>query len=174
MAAKSQVAGSVVAGFPSPAEQYLEPPLDLNELLVKRPAATFFVKVEGDSMINAGIHDKDLLVVDRSLTPANGDVIIAAVDGEFTVKTLRVLGNRERGIGNGGERGNRERGIGNGGERGNGELGIGNGKKRAVKKRYVLEPGNDKYPVIRIDDGHELDYFGMVTAVIHRFKNGGK
>ena len=76
MAAKSQVAGSVVAGFPSPAEQYLEPPLDLNELLVKRPAATFFVKVEGDSMINAGIQDKDLLVVDRALTPANGDIII--------------------------------------------------------------------------------------------------
>ena len=78
------------AGFPSPAEQYLEPPLDLNELLVKRPAATFFVRVEGDSMINAGIRDKDLLVVDRSLTPANGDIIIAAVDGEFTVKTYRT------------------------------------------------------------------------------------
>ena len=135
MAAKPQVAGSVgmhrseaeetrersdapegaarrCAGFPSPAEQYLEPPLDLNELLVKRPAATFFVRVEGDSMINAGIHDKDLLVVDRSLTPANGDIIIAAVDGEFTVKTLRVLGNREWGTGNRGERGNRELGIG--------------------------------------------------------------
>ena len=90
MAAKSQVAGSVVAGFPSPAEQYLEPPLDLNELLVKRPAATFFVRVEGDSMIGAGIRDKDLLVVDRSLTPANGDIIIASVDGEFTVKTYRT------------------------------------------------------------------------------------
>ena len=90
MSKKAQVAGSVVAGFPSPAEQYLEPPLDLNELLVKRPAATFFVRVEGDSMIGAGIRDKDLLVVDRSLTPANGDIIIAAVDGEFTVKTYRT------------------------------------------------------------------------------------
>ena len=90
MGKKAQVAGSVVAGFPSPAEQYLEPPLDLNELLVKRPAATFFVRVEGDSMIGAGIHDKDLLVVDRSLTPADGDIIIAAVDGEFTVKTYRT------------------------------------------------------------------------------------
>ena len=89
MAGKAAVAGSVVAGFPSPAEQYLEPPLDLNELLVKRPAATFFVRVEGDSMIGAGIRDKDLLVVDRSLTPANGDIIIASVDGEFTVKTYR-------------------------------------------------------------------------------------
>ena len=90
MAGKASIAGSVVAGFPSPAEQYLEPPLDLNALLVKRPAATFFVKVEGDSMIGAGIHDKDLLVVDRSLTPANGDIIIAAVDGEFTVKTYHT------------------------------------------------------------------------------------
>ena len=148
MSGKARVAGSVVAGFPSPAEQYLEPPLDLNALLVKRPAATYFVRVEGDSMIDAGMHPGDLLVVDRSLTPVDGDIIIASVDGEFTVKRLRVEGN--------------------------GELGMGNGKKRAVKKRYVLEPGNDKYPVIRIDDGHELDYFGMVTAVIHRFKNGGK
>ena len=138
MAAKSQVAGSVVAGFPSPAEQYLEPPLDLNELLVKRPAATFFVRVKGDSMIGAGIRDKDLLVVDRSLTPASGDIIIAAVDGEFTVKTLRVLGNRERGIGNGG-------GV-----------------------RYVLEPANPNYPTITIMPGHELITFGKVTAVIHR------
>src|SRR5574344_204286 len=86
MAGQARVAGSVVAGFPSPAEQYLEPPLDLNALLVKRPAATYFVRVEGDSMTGAGIGDGDLLVVDRSLTPASGDVVIAAVDGEFTVK----------------------------------------------------------------------------------------
>ena len=90
MPAKAKISGSVVAGFPSPAEQHLEPPLDLNELLVKRPAATYFVRVEGDSLIGAGIRDKDLLVVDRSLTPANGDIIIASVDGEFTVKTYRT------------------------------------------------------------------------------------
>ena len=89
MSAKAKVSGSVVAGFPSPAEQYQEPPLDLNELLVKRPAATYFVRVEGDSMIGAGISDGDLLVVDRSLRPADGDVIIASVDGDFTVKTYR-------------------------------------------------------------------------------------
>ena len=89
MSAKAKVSGSVVAGFPSPAEQYLEPPLDLNELMVKRPAATYFVRVEGDSMVGAGIRDGDLLVVDRSLRPADGDVIIASVDGEFTVKTYR-------------------------------------------------------------------------------------
>ena len=80
------VVGSVVAGFPSPAEQYVKPPLDLNAYLVKRPAATFFIRVEGDSMIGEGIRDGDVLVVDRSLDPANGDVIVAAIDGEFTVK----------------------------------------------------------------------------------------
>lgn len=89
MSHKAKVSGSVVAGFPSPAEQYHEPPLDLNDLLVKRPAATYFVRVEGDSMIGAGIHEGDLLVVDRSLHPANGDIIIASVDGDFTVKTYR-------------------------------------------------------------------------------------
>lgn len=72
MSAKAKVSGSVVAGFPSPAEQYLEPPLDLNELLVRRPAATYFVRVQGDSMSGAGIADGDLLVVDRSLRPADG------------------------------------------------------------------------------------------------------
>ena len=99
MSARAKVSGSVVAGFPSPAEQYLEPPLDLNELLVRRPAATYFVRVQGDSMCGAGINDDDLLVVDRSLRPADGDIIIASVDGDFTVKTLR-LGKRgaEKGL----------------------------------------------------------------------------
>ena len=91
MSKNAKVSGSVVVGFPSPAEQYQETPLDLNELLVKRPAATFFVKVQGESMIGEGIHDGDLLVVDRSLRPASGDVIIACVDGDFTVKTYRRI-----------------------------------------------------------------------------------
>ena len=67
----------------------MEEPLDLNALLVKRPAATYFVRVAGDSMDGAGIFDGDILVVDRSLSPADGDIVIASVDGEFTVKTLR-------------------------------------------------------------------------------------
>ena len=104
----------MVAGFPSPAEQYQEPPLDLNELLVKRPAATYFVCVEGDSMVGAGICD--------------GDVIIASVDGDFTVKTYRRDNSGVR-----------------------------------------LEPANPNYPVIRLRAGQELDYFGKVTACIHRF-----
>ena len=81
--------GAVVAGFPSPAEQYVERPLDLNELLVARPAATYFVRAAGDSMEGVGIRSGDLLVVDRSLEPWDRAVVIACVDGEFTVKTLR-------------------------------------------------------------------------------------
>ena len=150
MSAKPKVSGSVVAGFPSPAEQYQETlgtrfarladfptgrrhpqgadTLDLNELLVKRPAATFFVKVQGESMIGEGIHDGDLLVVDRSLRPASGDVIIACVDGDFTVKTYR-----------------------------------------RDKDGVRLEPANPDFPVIHIRRGQQLDYFGKVTACIHRF-----
>lgn len=83
------MADSVVAGFPSPAEQYVETPLDLNELLVRHPAATFFVRASGDSMVGAGIRPGDILVVDRSLEAQDGSVVVAAVDNEFAVKFLR-------------------------------------------------------------------------------------
>ena len=68
--------GAVMAGFPSPAEQYVERPLDLNELLVAKPSATYFVRAEGDSMEGAGIRSGDLLVVDRSLEADNGSIVI--------------------------------------------------------------------------------------------------
>ena len=79
---------SISAGFPSPADDYLENNLSLDELIIKNKSATFFVRVEGDSMINAGIHPNDLLVIDRSISPTAGQVIIAILDGEFTVKRL--------------------------------------------------------------------------------------
>lgn len=79
---------SVSAGFPSPADDFVENMLDLNQHLVKHPAATFFVKADGDSMIGAGIHSGDTLIVDRSVQPRDGNVILAVVDGDFTVKTL--------------------------------------------------------------------------------------
>ncbi len=82
----------VSAGFPSPAEDYLEGKLDLNEFLVKHPAATFFVRVSGDSMIRAGIHPGDLLIVDRALEATDGRVIIAVVNGELLVKRLHIKG----------------------------------------------------------------------------------
>ncbi|WP_435930136.1 translesion error-prone DNA polymerase V autoproteolytic subunit [Dryocola sp. BD613] len=80
----------VSCGFPSPAQDYVESSLDLNKLVVKHPSATYFVRVSGDSMIGAGIGDGDLLVVDRSLTAEHGDIVVAAVAGEFTVKELHT------------------------------------------------------------------------------------
>ncbi|MFC1799130.1 LexA family protein [Thermodesulfobacteriota bacterium] len=84
----------VAAGFPSPAEDYMEGQLDLNKHLIKHPAATFFVRVAGDSMIDAGIHPGDILIVDRSLEPADKKVVIAVVEGELTVKRIRMTGDR--------------------------------------------------------------------------------
>lgn len=81
--------GKVSAGFPSPADDYVEKSLDLNELLIKKPAATFFVRAEGDSMLGAGIHSNDILVVDRSLEPVSGKIVICAINGELTVKRLK-------------------------------------------------------------------------------------
>lgn len=80
----------VQCGFPSPAADYVEQRIDLNELLIHHPSATYFVKAAGDSMIEAGISDGDLLVVDSSRTADHGDIVIAAVDGEFTVKCLQL------------------------------------------------------------------------------------
>jgi len=79
-------ATGVSAGFPSPADDYVESALDLNEHLVREPAATFFVRAQGESMIGAGIHDGDLLVVDRSAEATNGKVVIASINDELTVK----------------------------------------------------------------------------------------
>lgn len=78
----------VQAGFPSPADDYLESHLDLNQLVITHPAATFFVRAAGDSMTGAGIASGDLLVVDRSLKPTHGRIVIAAINGELTVKRL--------------------------------------------------------------------------------------
>lgn len=88
----ASVEALVQAGFPSPADDYLESPLNLHELVVKNPAATFFVRVAGDSMLGARIEPDDILVVDRSLTPASGRIVVAIVNGEFTVKRLKIEG----------------------------------------------------------------------------------
>jgi len=84
----------VPAGFPSPAADYEENKLDLNKHLIKNPAATFFVRVTGDSMVKAGIHDGDLLVVDRSIEPRDKNVVIAVINGELTVKRIRIKKNK--------------------------------------------------------------------------------
>lgn len=85
---------SVAAGFPSPADDHLEDKLDLNAHLIQHPTATFFVRVSGDSMIEAGIFPDDILVVDRSLEPRHGKIVVAAVEGQLTVKRLHRCHNQ--------------------------------------------------------------------------------
>jgi len=80
----------VSAGFPSPAADFMETNIDLNKELSENPLATFYIKVKGNSMIDAGINDKDVLVVDRSLEPQNNKIAICFIDGEFTVKRILV------------------------------------------------------------------------------------
>ena len=84
----------IPAGFPSPADDDLEGTIDLNEQLIRHPAATFFLRVQGDSMTGAGIRDGDLLVVDRAREAKSGSIVVAAVDGELTLKRLKIEGER--------------------------------------------------------------------------------
>ncbi len=86
--------GTVQAGFPSPADDYVEKSIDLNEQLVRNPTSTFFVRARGESMREAGIGSGDILVVDKSLAPANRQIVVAMLDGEFTVKRLRRRNQR--------------------------------------------------------------------------------
>ena len=81
--------GAVEAGFPSPADDFLDAPLDLNREFVQNPASTFFVRVSGESMAGDGIGDGDLLIVDKSLPPHDGCIAVCYVDGEFTVKRVK-------------------------------------------------------------------------------------
>jgi DNA polymerase V len=127
------VLARVEAGFPSPADDHVDRALDLNELVVEHPAATFFVRVAGESMTDAGIGPGDVLVVDRSLEARSGDVVIAVLDGEFLVKTLRVAGE--------------------------------NGARVAY-----LESAHRDFPPIRVQEGHELCVWGVVTSVIRRLR----
>ena len=82
------VGGYVTAGFPSPAEDYIELGIDLNKHLIKNPVSTFFLRVSGNSMNKAGIYNNDLLIIDRSLTPKPDQIVVAILDGEFTLKRL--------------------------------------------------------------------------------------
>ena len=79
---------SISAGFPSPAEDYIELGIDLNKYLIRHPISTFFLRVSGNSMNNAGIYNNDLLIIDRSINPIPGHIVVALMDGEFTLKRL--------------------------------------------------------------------------------------
>jgi DNA polymerase V len=85
--------GKVRAGFPSSAENYAEKSLDLNELVVRNPSATFFIRVQGNSMENAGIKNNDILVVDRAVQAADNKIVIARINDELTVKRIRKVGD---------------------------------------------------------------------------------
>jgi len=84
----------VRAGFPSPADDFIDQHLDLNELLVQKPSATFFAWAEGDSLKDIGIYDGDLLIVDRSIKPKQNMIVVAALDGELTCKILDIKNKR--------------------------------------------------------------------------------
>jgi DNA polymerase V len=86
----------IAAGFPSPADDYVEDRIDLNQHLIRHKEASFFLRVKGDSMLGAGIHDGDLLIVDRALEPTDGKIVIAVLDGELTVKRLERRHGRIR------------------------------------------------------------------------------
>ena len=83
----------VSAGFPSPADDYMDLPIDLNEFLIKHPAATFYVRVKGNSMEGAGIRNGDLLIVDRAEEPRNKSIVLGVINGEFTVKRIKKKGS---------------------------------------------------------------------------------
>ena len=85
---------SVCAGFPSPASDYLEGEIDLNRYLIKNPLATFIVKSQGNSMLQAGIHSGDLLIVDRSIKAKNNSIVVASVDGDLIVKRIKISGKK--------------------------------------------------------------------------------
>jgi DNA polymerase V len=88
------VSASVEAGFPSPADDHLERGIDLNEELIRNHAATFLVRVKGESMRDAGIHAGDVLIVDKSLSPTDRKIVVAMIDGNFTVKRFRKRGSQ--------------------------------------------------------------------------------
>ena len=84
----------ISAGFPSPADDYIDIGIDLNEQLIRNPSSTFFMRVSGNSMINAGINDGDLIIVDKSINPKPGQIVIAVLDGSFTLKRLSNNNNK--------------------------------------------------------------------------------
>ena len=90
-----QIASAIKAGFPSPAEDYQHDTLDFNRDLIKHPEATFYGRVDGDSMIEAGINDGDIAIIDRSVEASDGDVIVAFVNNEFTIKYLDTTHKEE-------------------------------------------------------------------------------
>lgn len=122
-------ADTVPCGFPSPAQDYVEAELDLNDYCILRPSSTYFVRAIGNSMTDIGLHSGDLLIVDKAERPQHGDIVIAEIEGEFTVKRLLLT------------------------------------------PRPGLQAMNPAYPT-QYPDPEQLQIFGVVTAFIHKTRNG--
>jgi len=122
-------ADTVPCGFPSPAQDYVEAELDLNDYCILRPSSTYFVRAIGNSMTDIGLHSGDLLIVDKAERPQHGDIVIAEIEGEFTVKRLLLT------------------------------------------PRPGLQAMNPAYPTL-YPDPEQLQIFGVVTAFIHKTRNG--
>ncbi|MBO6172498.1 MAG: translesion error-prone DNA polymerase V autoproteolytic subunit [Bacteroidales bacterium] len=141
---------TVHAGFPSPAQDYMNTFIDLNKELVRHPAATFYARVVGDSMVDAGVEDGDVLVVDKSMEPQEGDMAVCFIDGEFALKYISYK-----------------------------DPAGDSGKSRRVSKPGVsydilehrkmwLLPANEKYPPIEVTESNDFTVWGVVTYVIKK------
>lgn len=139
---------TVHAGFPSPAQDYMNTFIDLNKELVHHPAATFYARVEGDSMVDAGVEEGDVLVVDKSIEPREGDMAVCFIDGEFALKFISFADPAST------------------------------RSKKASKpgvsydilphKKMWLLPANEKYPPIEVTDSNDFTVWGIVTYVIKK------
>lgn len=137
--------GGIRAGFPSPAQDYLESGIDLNRELVKNPTATFFGRVSGDSMTGAGIEDGDLIVIDKGLQASDGDIAVCFLDGEFTLKRIHI-------------------------ERKGGGCGGGSGREKENEDIIWLVPENPKYKKIKVTAEQNFMVWGVVTYSIKKIR----
>lgn len=138
---------TVHAGFPSPAQDYMNSFIDLNKELVRHPAATFYARVVGDSMVDAGVEEGDVLVVDKSLEPQEGDMAICFIDGEFALKFISFKEPSAKSV---------------------------KAKKQGVSydilghRKMWLLPANEKYPPIEVTESNDFTVWGVVTYIIKK------
>ena len=137
---------SVHAGFPSPAQDYMNNFIDLNKELVRHPAATFYARVVGDSMVDAGVDEGDVLVVDKALEPQEGDMAVCFIDGEFALKFISF---KEP---SGAVRGNKP----------------GVSYDILEHRKMWLLPANEKYPPIEVTESNDFTVWGVVTYIIKK------
>lgn len=147
----------VHAGFPSPAQDYMNSFIDLNKVLVRHPAATFYVRVVGDSMVDADVDEGDVLVVDKSIEPSEGDMAVCFIDGEFALKFISF--RNPDSVVDGYER-QREKSV--------------KASKPGISydilqhKQMWLLPANSKYPPIEVTESNDFTVWGVVTYVIKK------